>query len=229
MYISCFKRVFDIILSLIALIILSPLLLITAFLVYIKLGSPVLFRQVRPGKNGSLFIMYKFRSMTSALDDRGKLLPDDLRVNSFGKNLRNTSLDELPELINVLKGDMSIVGPRPQLVRDMVFFTEEQMKRQSVYPGVTGLAQISGRNNVTWKEKFRYDLEYIKNINFFEDIRIVYRTVFKVAMQVDINTEGMETAEDYGDYLLRIGEISTELYYEKNKVASKMLENIKLP
>ena len=186
-----------------ALLFLSPLLLYIAYLVKVKLGSPVLFTQIRPGKDNRLFKMYKFRTMTDARDKEGNLLPDDLRLTAFGKKLRETSLDELPELINIFKGDMSVVGPRPQLVRDMVFFSDKEMQRQSVYPGLTGLAQISGRNNISWEEKFKYDLQYIDRISFLEDMRIIYRTIFKVANQDDINTEGMETAEDYGDWLRR--------------------------
>ncbi|NLU43677.1 MAG: sugar transferase [Acholeplasmataceae bacterium] len=225
MYERYFKRMLDFILSGIALVVLSPILLIIATLVRIRLGSPVLFKQVRPGKNCRLFTMYKFRSMTNRLDSRGNLLSDNLRVNSFGKKLRATSLDELPELINIIKGDMSLVGPRPQLVRDMVFFTEEQIKRQSVYPGLTGLAQICGRNNITWEDKFIYDLQYISDINFFEDMRIIYRTIFKVVNQDDISAEGMETAEDYGDYLFRIGRIDL-VTYSRGQEKAKNVEEI---
>lgn len=212
MYKSCFKRIFDIISSGAALMLLSPVLLYIAYLVKTRLGSPVLFTQIRPGKDCKLFKMYKFRSMTDERDADGNLLPDDVRLTPFGKKLRASSLDELPELINIIKGDMSVVGPRPQLVRDMVFFTEEEMKRQSVYPGLTGLAQICGRNNITWKEKFDYDLKYIKDISFFEDMRIIYRTIFKVSAQEDVSTDGMETAEDYGDWLLRMGMIDADAY-----------------
>ena len=167
--------------------------------------------------------MYKFRSMTNDKDENGKLLPDEMRLPKFGKWLRATSLDELPELINIIKGDMSVVGPRPQLVRDMVFFNEEQMKRQTVYPGLTGLAQICGRNNVTWEEKFKYDLEYIKTICFVEDMHIIYRTVFKVANQDDISADGMETAEDLGDYLLRIGKINSKEYEKLINISKGLL------
>lgn len=226
MYKNFFKRLFDICASGVALVVLSPLLLVTAYKVKTQLGSPVIFTQIRPGKDGKLFKMYKFRSMTDARDAEGNLLPDDQRLPEFGKKLRASSADELPELINIFKGDMSVVGPRPQLVRDMVFFTEEEMKRQSVYPGLTGLAQISGRNNITWEEKFKYDLEYVNDINFFEDMRIIFRTIFKVANEEDINTEGMETAEDLGDYLLRIGKISKEVYDGKQKEAKKLLEGL---
>lgn len=224
MYKHFFKRIFDIFSSGMALIVLSPILLYTGYLVKTRLGSPVLFTQIRPGKDGKLFRMYKFRSMTDERDAEGNLLPDDVRLTEFGKKLRATSADELPELINIFKGDMSVVGPRPQLVRDMVFFTEEEMKRQSVYPGLTGLAQICGRNNITWKEKFAFDLQYIKDISFLEDMRIIFRTVFKVSAQEDIATDGMETAEDYGDWLLRTGQIEREEYVKKQTEAKKMLD-----
>lgn len=208
-----------------ALLFLSPLLLYIAYLVKVKLGSPVLFTQIRPGKDNRLFRMYKFRTMTDARDKEGNLLPDDLRLTAFGKKLRETSLDELPELINIFKGDMSVVGPRPQLVRDMVFFSDKEMQRQSVYPGLTGLAQISGRNNISWEEKFKYDLQYIDRISFLEDMRIIYRTIFKVANQDDINTEGMETAEDYGDYLLRIGRLGHKEYALGHDKAQSLLKS----
>ena len=224
MYHKYSKRIFDLFSSGFALIFLFPILLYIAYIVRRRLGSPVLFTQVRPGKDGKLFRMYKFRSMTDERDADGNLLPDDVRLTDFGKKLRATSLDELPELINILKGDMSVVGPRPQLVRDIVFFTEEEMQRQSVYPGLTGLAQICGRNNITWKEKFAFDLQYIKDISFFEDMRIIYRTVFKVSAQEDIATDGMETAEDYGDWLLRTSQISKEEYDMKQAEAKKMLK-----
>lgn len=226
MYKSCFKRVFDIISSGVALIVLSPVLLYTAYLVKTRLGSPVIFTQIRPGKGCKLFKMYKFRSMTDERDADGNLLPDDVRLTPFGKKLRATSLDELPELINIFKGDMSMVGPRPQLVRDMVFFTEEEMKRQSVYPGLTGLAQICGRNNITWKEKFAYDLQYIRDINLWDDLSIIYRTIFKVSSQDDIVSEGMETAEDYGDWLLRTGLIDKAYYLRKQQEAKRLVEGL---
>ena len=183
----------------------------------------MIFSQVRPGKNGKLFRLYKFRSMTDARDADGKLLPDAERMTDFGRKLRATSLDELPELINIIKGDMSVVGPRPQLVRDMVFFTPEEMERQSVLPGLTGLAQINGRNNINWKERFRYDLQYIQHITFAEDMRIIYRTIFKVGAQEDIATEGMETSEDYGDWLLRRNQVTKESYDDKQKMAEMLL------
>lgn len=223
MYRKYFKRIFDVIASTIALIILSPILCYIAYLVKTRLGSPVLFTQIRPGKNCKLFKMYKFRTMTDEKDSNSNLLPDNIRLTNFGRKLRATSLDELPELINILKGDMSVVGPRPQLVRDMVFFTEEEVKRQTVYPGLTGLAQICGRNNISWKEKFAYDLAYIKNISFTEDMRIIYRTIFKVSTQADIVTHGMETSEDYGDWLLRNDYIGKEKYDRLQAKAKKIL------
>lgn len=225
MYKKYFKRLFDLCSSGMALLFLSPLLLYIAYLVKVKLGSPVLFTQIRPGKDNRLFRMYKFRTMTDARDKEGNLLPDDLRLTAFGKKLRETSLDELPELINIFKGDMSVVGPRPQLVRDMVFFSDKEMQRQSVYPGLTGLAQISGRNNISWEEKFKYDLQYIDRISFLEDMRIIYRTIFKVANQDGINTEGMETAEDYGDYLLRIGRLGHKEYALGHDKAQSLLKS----
>ena len=224
MYRRYFKRFFDILSSASVLFLSFPLLLCLAYLVRTKLGSPVIFSQVRPGKDGKLFRLYKFRSMTDARDADGKLLPDAERMTSFGRKLRATSLDELPELINIIKGDMSVVGPRPQLVRDMVFFTPEEMERQSVLPGLTGLAQINGRNNIDWKERFRYDLQYIQHITFAEDMRIIYRTIFKVGAQEDIATEGMETSEDYGDWLLGRSFISADAYREKQREAEVIME-----
>ena len=223
MYQKYGKRLLDITASAIALILLSPLLLWLAWKINKKLGSPVIFSQIRPGKDNKLFRLYKFRSMTDARDKDGNLLPDEQRMTDFGRKLRATSLDELPELWNILKGDMSIVGPRPQLVRDMVFFTEDEMHRQDVTPGLTGLAQISGRNNIDWKERFAYDLKYTENINLFEDLRIIWRTIFKVSNQEDIATEGMETSEDYGDWLLR-KKLLTKIDYErKQKIANEQL------
>lgn len=214
MYQKYGKRFLDITASVIALIVLSPLLLWLAWKIKTNLGSPVIFSQIRPGKDNKLFRLYKFRSMTDAKDKDGNLLPDEARMTDFGRKLRATSLDELPELWNILKGDMSLVGPRPQLVRDMVFFTKEEMHRQDVMPGLTGLAQISGRNNIDWKERFAYDLKYIENICFMEDLRIIWCTIFKVGAQEDIATEGMETSEDYGAWLLREKIISNKDYMD---------------
>ena len=168
--------------------------------------------------------MYKFRSMTDDTDENGNPLPDEERMTDFGRKLRATSLDELPELWNILKGDMSIVGPRPQLVRDMVFFNEEEMHRQDVTPGLTGLAQINGRNNSGWKERFAYDLAYIQKITLCEDIRIIWRTVFKVSKREDIATDGMETSEDYGDWLLKNGIIDKTCYDVNQELAKSLLK-----
>lgn len=206
------KRPFDFILSLIALIVLSPVFLIVAILVRCKLGSPIIFKQQRPGLNEKIFTMYKFRTMTDKKDENGDLLPDSERLTKFGRWLRSTSLDELPELFNVLKGDMSLIGPRPQLIKDMLFMTNEQRKRHCVMPGLTGLAQVNGRNNLTWEDKFKYDLDYIYNINFITDFKIFFKTIFKVFRKDDINTEGMSTCEDLGDYLLRVGTIEVLEY-----------------
>lgn len=215
MYRHFFKRFFDFILSLIAIIILSPIYIIVAILVRVKLGSPVIFTQERPGKDEKIFKMYKFRSMTSETDEEGNLLPDEVRLTSFGKKLRSTSLDELPELFNILKGDMSIVGPRPQLVKDMIFMTEEQRKRHTVRQGLTGLAQVNGRNAISWEDKINYDLQYIQDITFINDVKIVFQTLVKVFKKENISTDGMETAEDLGDYLLRTNQISLQEYREK--------------
>lgn len=225
MYKRFFKRPIDIFCALLAIIVFSWLYIIVAILVRIKLGSPVLFKQERPGKDGKIFKLYKFRTMTDARDENGELLPDDVRLTKFGRLLRKTSLDELPEAFNILKGDMSVIGPRPQLVRDMVFFTDEQMKRQSVRPGLSGLAQISGRNGITWEEKINFDLEYIKEITFWGDCKIVFKTVWQAFVKQDgISQEGMDTAEDLGDYLLNSGKIDCETYDAKQKEARELLE-----
>ncbi|WP_368378788.1 sugar transferase, partial [[Clostridium] symbiosum] len=208
MYRKYIKRLLDIMMSAAGIIVLSPVMLVTAFLVRIKLGSPVIFKQKRPGKNEKIFEMYKFRSMTNERDQDGNLLPDEVRLTEFGKTLRATSLDELPELFNILKGDMSVVGPRPQLVRDMVFMTQRQRKRHSVLPGLTGLAQVNGRNNISWEEKLKWDLQYVNHVSFRADILIIIKTIQKVIQKEDISMEGMETAEDLGDYLLRSGKIN---------------------
>lgn len=180
------KRLIDIVLSLFAIIILSPLLLILYFLVKIKLGSPVIFTQKRPGKNENIFKLYKFRSMTDKKDENGNLLPDDQRLTSFGRKLRSTSLDELPELFNILNGDMSIVGPRPLLVEYLPFYKDEERKRHDVTPGLTGWAQINGRNASSWEEKFEKDIYYVNNLNFLFDLKIVVMTFFKVFKKSDI-------------------------------------------
>lgn len=222
-YTRCIKRVLDVLFSGLALIVLSPVLLAVAILVRIKLGSPVIFCQKRPGKNEKIFKMYKFRSMSNARDVNGNLLPDEARLTVFGRKLRSTSLDELPELWNIFKGDMSIVGPRPQLVRDMVFMTPEQRKRHTVLPGLTGWAQINGRNCMEWEDKLRYDLEYLERISFLFDMKIIICTAFKVMRKEDISYTGMATAEDYGDYLLRTGLVGEDQYRKKQGEAQDLM------
>lgn len=183
------KRLLDIVLSGAALVILSPLLLITAALVRIKLGSPVIFMQERPGKDEKVFKLHKFRSMTDARDENGNLLPDKDRLTGFGKKLRSLSIDELPELWDIFRGKMSFVGPRPLLVKYLPYYTDEERHRHDVRPGLTGLAQVNGRNDLSWEQKFKYDLEYVQHISFCEDIKIMFSTVGKVlhksGVQVD--------------------------------------------
>ena len=222
-YARYIKRILDILLSGCALVVLSPVLLIVAVLVRTKLGSPVIFCQERPGKDEKIFKMYKFRSMTDARDENGELLPDEVRLTKFGRALRSTSLDELPELWNIFKGDMSIVGPRPQLVRDMVFMTPEQRLRHTVMPGLTGLAQVSGRNAISWEDKLATDLRYIQHITFLGDVKIVLLTVKKVFCREDISADGMDTAEDLGDYLLRTAQVSEEAYQELQAESKALL------
>ena len=179
-YEAFFKRLIDIIISALFIILFFWLYLIIAIIVRINLGSPVLFTQDRPGKNGKLFKLYKFRSMTNETDENGKLLPDPQRLTKFGRILRATSLDELPELVNILKGEMSIVGPRPLGLKYIPYYTDEERHRHDIRPGLTGLAQVRGRNNLSWEEKFAYDLEYVKNISFPLDVKILFETVIKV-------------------------------------------------
>jgi undecaprenyl phosphate N,N'-diacetylbacillosamine 1-phosphate transferase len=223
LYRSLIKRPMDFAFSLIAIILLSPVLLIVSFLVRVKLGSPVLFKQQRPGFNEKIFMMYKFRTMTDERDEYGELLPDSDRLTSFGKILRSTSLDELPELFNILKGDMSIVGPRPQLVKDIVFMSFEQRQRHSVKPGLTGWAQVNGRNEISWEEKLTLDSEYINRITFLNDIKIIILTIFKVLKKDGITSEGLVTAEDLGDFLLREKRINEKEYIEKIKESQKLM------
>lgn len=185
-YKSYIKRPADFILSLLAIIILSPILLIIAILVRVKLGSPVIFKQKRPGFNEEIFTMYKFRTMTDERDENGNLLPDNLRVTSFGNMLRSTSLDELPELFNILKGDMAIVGPRPLAVAYLPYYNEEEKLRHTVRPGLTGLAQINGRTSITWEQRFYYDIEYVNDITFFGDFKIISHTIIKVFRKEDV-------------------------------------------
>ncbi len=186
MYRKYFKRLFDFVCSLLALIVLSPVLLITALLVRMKLGTPVIFKQKRPGLNEKIFTLYKFRTMTDQKDEHGNLLPDEVRLTKFGKMLRSTSLDELPELWNILKGDMSVVGPRPLSVHYLPYYTNEERKRHSVRPGLTGLAQVNGRNAISWEERFSYDLQYVKNISLLIDIKVIIDSMLVVISRKDI-------------------------------------------
>ena len=211
------KRVFDVICSLLALLVFSWLYLIIAIIVRIKMGSPVLFKQPRPGiiKNGeeTIFDMYKFRTMTDEKDENGELLPDDKRLPAFGAWLRKTSLDELPEAFSILKGDMSVIGPRPQLVRDMVFMTDQQRMRHTAKPGLSGLAQTKGRNAISWEDKLDWDLKYIEKITFLGDLKLVLATVKTAFIKAEGITDGENaTALDYGDALLKAGKVSKPQY-----------------
>lgn len=197
MYAKYIKRILDFTLSLLALIVLSPLMLIIYILVRMKLGKPAIFKQKRPGKDEKIFTLYKFRTMTDEKDEKGNLLPDEKRLTKFGKFLRSTSLDELPELINIIKGDMAIVGPRPLLVEYLEYYTEEEKHRHDVRPGLTGLAQVSGRNAITWEEKFKQDNKYIKNITSINDLKIIIRTICKVLKRDGISQEGNATMENF--------------------------------
>ena len=200
MYKKFVKRFLDIIISLTTLIVLSPVLLIVAILVRIKLGSPVIFNQDRPGKDGKIFKLYKFRSMSDKKDENGKLLPDAERLTKFGKILRATSLDELPELVNILKGEMSLIGPRPLAVSYLPYYNEKEKHRHDVRPGLTGLAQINGRNALNWEERFSYDIEYVENISFINDLKILFKTVYKVFKRDGVVTRGTGKTIDFDEY-----------------------------
>lgn len=233
------KRILDIACATAAIVVFSPLYLGVAALVKLKLGSPVLFTQDRPGligKDGkeTVFKMYKFRTMTDERDENGELLPDDVRLTKFGKWLRNTSLDELPETFNILNGTMSVIGPRPQLVRDMTFMTKEQRARHTAKPGLSGLAQVNGRNGISWEEKLEWDRKYIQNVSFAGDVKIIFDTVKKAFIkQEGITQEDMATAEDFGDYLLRMGKVSSKEYMMNQNKAKMILngddENERIP
>lgn len=223
------KRILDIACATAAIVVFSPLYLGVAALVKLKLGSPVLFTQDRPGligKDGkeTVFKMYKFRTMTDERDENGELLPDDVRLTKFGKWLRNTSLDELPEAFNILNGTMSVIGPRPQLVRDMTFMTKEQRARHTAKPGLSGLAQVNGRNGISWEEKLEWDRKYIQNVSFAGDVKIIVDTVKKAFIkQEGITQEDMATAEDFGDWLLRTEKVAEVEYEAKQKQAKSIL------
>lgn len=229
MYAKFLKRLIDFTLSLVALIVLFPLLLVLAVVGTVAMHGNPFFMQLRPGKKDRtgkerIFSLVKFRTMSNKKDKDGNLLPDELRLNSYGRFLRSTSLDELPELWNILKGDMSIVGPRPQLVRDMVFMTEEQRKRHDVRPGLTGLAQVNGRNNITWEQKFAYDLEYINHgITFVGDMKIILQTVGKVLKRSDTVREGTVSDMDFGNWLMMEGKVSQDEYDGKQEEAKELL------
>lgn len=198
MYRKYTKRLFDILCAVAAITVFCWLYIIVAILVRVKLGSPVLFKQKRPGLNGKIFTLYKFRTMTDEKDENGKLLPDDVRLTKFGRFLRKTSLDELPEAFNILKGDMSVVGPRPLLVEYLDYYTEEEMHRHDVRPGLSGLAQINGRNTITWEEKFQYDLDYVDNVSFMLDVKIIFLTVWKAFVKEEgISQEGQATITEF--------------------------------
>ncbi|WP_279155190.1 sugar transferase [Thomasclavelia cocleata] len=199
MYRLFFKRFLDFILSLLAIIVLSPVYLIVAILVRLKLGSPVIFTQERPGKNEKIFKMYKFRTMTNETDEKGNLLSDEIRLTKFGKLLRSTSLDELPELFNILKGDMSIVGPRPLLVSYLPFYTKEEKVRHEVRPGLTGLAQVNGRNFIDWDNRLKKDIEYVENMSFVLDIKVIVTTILLVSKKSDVATDTRSVEPNFAE------------------------------
>jgi lipopolysaccharide/colanic/teichoic acid biosynthesis glycosyltransferase len=212
MYRKFLKRVFDIFSSGAVILVLLPFFIVFTPVVALCIRGNPFFVQRRPGKDCKIFNIIKYRTMNNKKDESGNLLPDDLRLTRFGKFMRSMSIDELPELFNIFVGNMSVVGPRPLLIKDMIFFDEEILRRQNVRPGLTGYAQVNGRNNVTWEEKFQMDLEYISRITFWKDMKIIFKTIGKVLGSDDIATDGMATAEDYGDYLLRTGKIDNEAY-----------------
>lgn len=225
MYANFFKRLIDFTLALAALLVLSPVLLVLMVLGAVKMKGNPFFTQLRPGKDEKIFKLIKFRSMTCETDSEGNPLPDDQRMTRYGEILRSTSLDELPELLNILKGDMALVGPRPQLVRDMVFMSPDQRRRHSIRPGLTGLAQVSGRNNITWEQKLQYDLTYLDGgITLFGDIRILFMTVFKVFKREDVVRDGTVSDMDFGDWLLQKGEVTQEEYDRLQAEAKKLLQ-----
>ena len=231
MYGRFFKRILDCLLSLVALVVLSPVMIILVVIGAIAMKGNPFFTQARPGKiskktrREKIFKLIKFRTMSNAKDKEGRLLPDEARLNRYGRFLRSTSLDELPELFNILIGQMAIVGPRPQLVRDMVFMTDEQRRRHSVRPGLTGLAQVNGRNNITWEQKFDWDLEYIDSkITFVKDLKIILKTIGRVLKRADVVREGTSSDMDFGDWLLIEGRINRSEYEAKQIEAKELLK-----
>lgn len=227
MYKKFFKRFFDILLSLIAIIILFPVYLIISILVLIFMGWPILFKQPRPGKNEKIFNMYKFMTMTNKKDKDGNLLPDEQRLLKFGRFLRSTSLDELPEFFCILFGEMSFIGPRPMLVKDMVFFDENILRRQSVMPGLTGWAQANGRNSINWDDRFKHDLYYVENLSLKMDLKVILLTIKTVLKREGIGEDGGDLSIDYGDYLLKHKRVSKKEYDKKQIEAKKILEKVK--
>jgi len=223
MYASFFKRFLDFIIALVALIVLFPLLLVLTICGAIVMKGNPFFVQPRPGKGEKIFKLIKFRSMTNEKDADGKLLPDEARLTPYGQWLRDSSMDELPELLNIIVGDMSIVGPRPLLVRDMVFMTAEQRRRHTVRQGLTGLAQVNGRNHTTWEKKLEYDLKYIEKITFWGDLKILFQTVSLVLSRKGVSEEGCATAEDLADYLIQKGLITEEQYDQGQSEALELL------
>ena len=224
MYPKYLKRILDFLLSLCAIIVLSPIMVILTIVGAIKMKGNPFFTQLRPGKDEKIFRLVKFRTMTCETDADGNPLSDEQRLVPYGRFLRSTSLDELPELFNILKGDMAIVGPRPLLVRDMVFMTPEQRKRHTVRQGLTGLAQISGRNAMTWEDKLDYDLRYVQNLSFMVDFFIILKTIYKVLKREGITEDGQATAMDLGDYLLAGGKVHKEEYVSLQKEAKHLIE-----
>lgn len=200
MYEKYIKRILDFILSLISIIILMPVMIVIYILVRIKLGKPVIFKQERPGRNEEIFTLYKFRTMTEEKDEKGNLLPDEQRLTKFGKMLRRTSLDELPELFNILKGDISIVGPRPLAIIYLPYYNEKEKHRHDVRPGLTGLAQVNGRNNLIWEDRFKYDLKYVENVSFINDCKIILKTIMEIFKKEDIVTRGTGKNIDFNVY-----------------------------
>ena len=224
MFYRCFKRTCDLLISLTAVVVLSWLLLLLVLLVAIFIGHPVIFKQPRPGKNGKIFMLYKFRSMTNKKDEKGDLLPDAQRITKFGKFLRVSSLDELPQLFNIIKGDMSIIGPRPKLVKDVIFY-DNSVRSLMVRPGITGLAQVNGRNNNTWESMFVFDSIYVDKMSLGLDTKIFFKTFTEVLKRTGVNS-GETNFQDYyyGDYLLRVGKITQEEYNQKMNQAKRIVD-----